>query len=283
MREPVTWNGSGRPSARRAIASPSSTALRASRASVAATTSGSRDVRSSSDREKTATSSPSRWTWMRAPSSFQSTAPSPTFSMASPSEAPGDASIGLSGRPTWSRKCSSPASPSRSAASATTRGSPQSMVARSTAVRGMPVAAATASAITPASAPWRRSPATSPRRKACSGAVAWANRAVTASRRAACEPAPSSAAMRANAASTSATPSSGASAGGGSSRSVAQPTPVRRWRSSPLRKATPGSISPGPSWRSAAPSSSALRLRERVAPTAAEVAASSEKSTPPSC
>ena len=42
MREAVTWNGSGRPSARRAIASPSSTTLRAGSASAAATTSGSR-------------------------------------------------------------------------------------------------------------------------------------------------------------------------------------------------------------------------------------------------
>ena len=49
----------------------------------------------------------------------------------------------------------------------------------------LPVAAATASAITPASAPWRTPPEIRPPRNACSAAVARAKRSVTASRRAA--------------------------------------------------------------------------------------------------
>ena len=156
------------------------------------------------------------------------------------------------------------------------------MVARSTTPRRIPVAAATASAITPASAPWRTSPETSPRRNACSAAVARPNSSATASRRATCEPGPDRAASRSNAASTSPTVSVGSAAGDGTSRNAAQPTPVRRCRSSPLRNATPASTSSGASFRSASPSSSALRLRALVSPTAAETEARSQKSTPQS-
>ena len=76
-RDPVTWNGCGRPSSRSAIASPSSTNDAAGSASAASTTSGSRAVTSSSVRVKIRTSSPERWTWIRAPSSFHSTAAGP--------------------------------------------------------------------------------------------------------------------------------------------------------------------------------------------------------------
>ena len=69
----VSWNGRGRPSGRSAIASPSRTIERTGSASAASTTSGTRSVIGSSVRVKTATSSPSRCTWIRTPSSFQST------------------------------------------------------------------------------------------------------------------------------------------------------------------------------------------------------------------
>ena len=54
-RLPVTWNGCGRPSSCKAIASPSSTNASASSASAASTTSGMRAVTSSSVRVKIAT------------------------------------------------------------------------------------------------------------------------------------------------------------------------------------------------------------------------------------
>ena len=50
------------------------------------------------------------------------------------------------------------------------------MAARRTAAAGRPAALATASAITPASAPWRSSPPSSRRRNSCSVSVAAANR-----------------------------------------------------------------------------------------------------------
>ena len=56
----VTWNGRGRPSGRRATASPSRTAPRTSSASAASTISGTRVVMSSRVRVKTATPEPSR-------------------------------------------------------------------------------------------------------------------------------------------------------------------------------------------------------------------------------
>ncbi len=69
----VSWNGSGRPSAVRAITSLSSTAASTGSRLVAATTSGTRSVTSARLRVKARTSSPERCTWSRAPSSFHST------------------------------------------------------------------------------------------------------------------------------------------------------------------------------------------------------------------
>ena len=72
-RSPSSGTDAGRPSARSAIASPSSTTARTGSASAASTISGTRAVTSSSVRVNTPTSAPSRCTWMRAPSSLHST------------------------------------------------------------------------------------------------------------------------------------------------------------------------------------------------------------------
>ena len=73
-RDEVSWNGSGRPSARSAISSPSSTAARTGSLPRTATTSGSRPVMSSRVRVNSRTEPPDRWAWIRIPSSFHSTA-----------------------------------------------------------------------------------------------------------------------------------------------------------------------------------------------------------------
>ena len=79
----VTWNGSGRPSSRSAIASPSSTSARHRRASARPRRSpGARSVMSARLRVKIRTSSPARCTWIRAPSSFHSTLARPIRSSA---------------------------------------------------------------------------------------------------------------------------------------------------------------------------------------------------------
>ena len=94
---------------------------------------GCRAVTSSSVRVKIADRrSPSRCTWMRAPSSFHSTAAGPVFSSAAATSGAVEASIGAIGRPTSSRNC--PRSPPASATSATAPRSPRSISARRTAV-----------------------------------------------------------------------------------------------------------------------------------------------------
>ena len=190
----------------------------------------------SSVRVKMPTESPSRWTWIRAPSSFHSTAAGPVLAKAASTSGAVWASIGAIGRPTSSRNAANASSPSPSAASATAPRSPRSISARRTAATGTPAAFATASPTTAASAPWRMSPSTSARRNACSEAVARAISSRSALRRAATEPGPLIAATEASAASTSATVSVGSSAGGGgSSRSDAHPTPSTRWRGAPAK------------------------------------------------
>jgi hypothetical protein len=86
--------------------------------------------------------------------------------------------------------------------------------------------------------------------------------------------------MRSNDASTSATVSAGSRAGAGTSRSIAHPTPIWRWRNSPDRNATPASASSGERRRSTAAMRSIFSRRERVAPTASEASTSSVSSTP---
>ena len=234
---------------------------------------------SSSERLKTATSLPSRWTWTRIPSSFHSTAAGLSFSIASVMSAAGEASIGRTGRPTWSRNAPSASAPPASAAWATAPRSPRSISARRSAVAGTPAAFAAASAITPSSAPWRSSPDSSARRKRCSRSVARPNRSASATRRAPCEPGPLSPPMCAQAASTSPTVSDGDAAGSGSSRSAAHPTPIWRWRSSPDRYATAIAASSGEASRSAPANASTFAPRALVAATVSETAARSASST----
>ena len=93
------------------------------------------------------------------------------------------------------------------------------MAARRTEAAGMPTALATASAITPTSAPWRSSPPRRRRRNVCSASVALANNPVTSSARRACDPFPATVPISVNLASTCSTSSDGSAAGGGSERS----------------------------------------------------------------
>jgi hypothetical protein len=74
VRAAVSWNGSGLPSSRSAITSPSRTAVASGSLARTVTTSGSRDVMSSSVRVNRRTSPPDRWAWILIPSSFHSTA-----------------------------------------------------------------------------------------------------------------------------------------------------------------------------------------------------------------
>ncbi len=105
---------------------------------------------------------------MRAPSSFHSNAASPSRASASSASSAGCASIGWSGRNSCTAKRARPAAPSARAALATTPRSPASITARRTSPAGNPAALATASSITPSSAPWRSSPTSRRRRKSCS-------------------------------------------------------------------------------------------------------------------
>ena len=123
-----------------------------------------------------------------------------------------------------------PARPAPAAAS-----DPLSMTARRTSAPGTPAAFATASVITPSSAPCRSSPESSRTRNSCSGAVAAANSSATSRLRSAVEPLPATAPIRVNAASTASTVSDAVPAGGGTARSAAHPTPICRCGSSPDR------------------------------------------------
>ncbi len=161
------------------------------------------------------------------------------------------------------------------------RGSwPESMKARRTAAAGISAAAAIASSITPSNAPWRSSPVSSRRRNACSSAVAAPNSPLSRAARRAVDPAPEVCASSSRAASTAATGSDGSGAGSVSSPArVRQPVPIRPWRGSPASHAVAGSTSSGPAARSSAASDADFSVRDRVAPTAAEVATTSASST----
>ena len=234
----VTWNGSGRPSSRSAIASPSSTSADTSSPCTTSTISEARSVMSARLRVKIRTSSPARCTWIRAPSSFHSTLARPNRSSAADTSSAVWASIGVIGCSGVSRKPPSPSTPSRIAAAATLGRSPASIAARRTAAAGTPAAFATASAITPSSAPCRSSPRNSPTSRRRSGSVARERRPSSSLRRAACEPGPAIDCRRDTAASTSSSSSVGDSAGGGRSRSAAHPTPTVPCGSAPDRYAT---------------------------------------------
>ena len=146
-----------------------------------------------------------------------------------------DASIGLSGCPTSRPNADSAPAPPSSAASATAGRDPRSITARRTRVTGTSDARATASVITPSSAPCRSSPESSRTRKNCSSAVAALITSSTSRFRSATEPGPTTAPISLNDASTPSTVSDGAADAGGADRSAAQPTPICRCGSSPER------------------------------------------------
>ncbi len=179
--------------------------------------------------------------------------PGPAGSSAAPSRRRCCASIGCTGRPTSSRKPASAAAPPASAASATgpsvaAQHHRPPHVARP-ATPGGPGDRVEHHALEGALAQLADEQPRS--RKRCSAAVArrTARRAAAAGRLrpgAGLPPIPS------KAASTSPTLSVGSAAGAGTSRSDAQPTPIRRCRSSPDRKATarpPRPARPGPAPR----------------------------------
>ena len=72
------------------------------------------------------------------------------------------ASIGRTGRPTSRPKAASAPLPPARAAAATAPSEPRSIMARRISATGTEAARATASVITPSSAPWRSSPDRSP-------------------------------------------------------------------------------------------------------------------------
>src|SRR5207253_189160 len=84
------------------------------------------------------------------------------------------------GRSTCRPMAARAASPPVRAATAARGRSPASITARRTAVAGTPAALATASAITPSSAPWRSSPSSRRRTNSASAAVARPRRSVRA-------------------------------------------------------------------------------------------------------
>src|SRR3954468_14577134 len=216
---------------------------------------------------------------MRAPSSFHSRAAGSIFASAVARSGAVPASIGCTGRPTSSRTARRPSIPSNTAIRASSPASPSSISARRASLGGTEAARATASVTADCRAPWRRSLRTRRRRKSCSGSVAAANSSWRAPARSACDPAPEMPAIRASEASTATNVSIASAAGGGSSRSAAQPTPSRRWRGSPARNPAPIATSSRSIPAMQAASSSTFSLRDRVAATAADVSTIWRRST----
>ncbi len=155
VRDPVTWNGAGRPPSSMTMASPSRTRSPPGSAATASRTSGSRSVTSSRLRVKIVTSPSRRCTWTRMPSSLPSTSSGPSAIDPSASSVvfADPASIGRSGRPTTSPTSSRAACPPRAAISATTWVNPASMTALRTTASGTADAFATAARTTPSRAP----------------------------------------------------------------------------------------------------------------------------------
>ena len=122
------------------------------------------------------TSSPRRWIWIRIPSSFHSTDERAKLAIPSPTPPAVEASIGRIGLKSSKPTARSPSSPSVSAVSAVRVRSPESMNARRASSAGTPAAFATASTISPASAPCRSSPVKSRLTKSASSSVARARR-----------------------------------------------------------------------------------------------------------
>ena len=134
---------------------------------------------------------PRACTWMRAPSSFHSTDAGLMRASASSRSSPVCASIGWIGLSTVEPEAGQPV---RALADRggrhRRRARRRASTARRTCAAGMPAAFATASTMTPSSAPWRSSPRKSPTRNRCSASVARPKSAASSSRRAACEPRP---------------------------------------------------------------------------------------------
>jgi hypothetical protein len=314
VRAAVSWKGSGLPSARSAISSPSKTAARTGSLASAATTSGSRPVISSKVLVNRRTAPSARWAWILMPSSFHSTAapavpsaalsavpsaalsavpsaalsavpsagvPPPILARASAMLEALAASIGRTGRPTSRPKACRASRPPASAPAATAPSEPRIIIARRTSATGTEAARATASVITPSSAPCRSSPESRPYRNCCSVSVARPNNSLTSAFRAAVDPLPEIAPIAENPASTSLSVSVAAAAGANPPRSVAQPTPICRCGSSPDRYATAIGTSRGPAWRSAAASASILASRALVVATVRDTPAISARSTRP--
>jgi hypothetical protein len=145
------------------------------------------------------------------------------------------ASMGFTGRPTSRPNFASASLPPASAASAVLGSDPLSMIARRTSATGTPAARATASVITPSSAPCRSSPDSSRTRNCCSSPVAAPINSPTSRLRACADPLPATAPMWLNASSTSVSVSEASDAGGGAERNAAHPTPICRCGSSPDR------------------------------------------------
>ena len=167
------------------------------------------------------------------------------------------------------------------AAAATAGRSPPSIAARCTAAAGMSAALATASAMIPASAPWRSSPPSSRSRKACSVSVAAANRPATSSARRAWDPLPDTAPISEKVASTSATVSVGSAA-------ARRPRPQRRPADADLalpqlagepRHDDRDQFGIGRGRRSSSAMWATLVSRDEVPPTLSDVLATSRRST----
>jgi hypothetical protein len=107
--------------------------------------------------------------------------------------------------------------------------SPPNIIARRTLATGIPAAAAIASTMTPASAPWRSSPRSKRNRNRCSASVARPKRWRRAAVRSELTPAPRSAATSVIVLSVSVSESTAALAGVTSlaSRNTAGPMPMR--------------------------------------------------------
>src|SRR5581483_7301625 len=174
----------------------------------------------------------------------------------------------------------SPASPPVRATTAARLRSPANIAARRTAATVVPVARATASVMTPSSAPWRSSPVNRRRRKSTSAAVARASSAPSASRRRAVEPGPVLDATSSTTRSTSWSVSDGVVAGCTSmATTVRHPIPTRPWRGAPVSIGTAMASSSGVSRERNPPSASIFADRADVDVTAVDVATSSANST----
>ena len=242
------------------------------------TTSGTRSVMSARFRVYARTSSPSRCTWMRAPSSFHSTAAVPVRSSALADRSrlrehgldraeQSEPELVEPGRPFCQRlrrNCGQVAGEHDGAAHVRDgylRCS-RDGVDDHTLERALP-----------------EPPEQQTRQESLLASVARENSVASSSRRFACEPGPEVAAMRDIAASTSTSASVGVVAGSGRSRSAAQPTPIEPGGNTPERYATATPTSPLSAAEKHSASLATFARREDVSAMSADVAATSAKST----